>query len=57
MNSLIDFSLLSRLIEQAASGSEETYEGELQPPEVITLADREKKSKNKVKKNKKKKKK
>ena len=40
---LIDFSLLSKLIEQAAKGEEETYKGELLPPEVITLAQREEK--------------
>jgi UDP-N-acetylglucosamine/UDP-N-acetylgalactosamine diphosphorylase len=39
---LIDFSLLSRLIEQASSGEEDTYTGTLEPPEVITLAKREK---------------
>jgi len=40
---LIDFSLLSRLIEQASTGQEEKYEGTLEPPEVITLAQREEK--------------
>jgi UDP-N-acetylglucosamine/UDP-N-acetylgalactosamine diphosphorylase len=38
---LIDFSLLTRLIEQAASGKEEKHEGKLEPPEVITRAQRE----------------
>ncbi len=38
---LIDFSLLSRLIEQAAAGKEDKHEGRLEPPEVITLAQRE----------------
>jgi len=37
---LIDFSLLSRLIEQAASGKEDKHEGKLETPEVITLAQR-----------------
>jgi UDP-N-acetylglucosamine/UDP-N-acetylgalactosamine diphosphorylase len=37
---LIDFSLLSRLIEQAASGKEDKHAGILLPPEVITLAQR-----------------
>jgi len=37
---LIDFSLLQKLIEQAASGKEDKHEGKLAPPEVITLAQR-----------------
>jgi UDP-N-acetylglucosamine/UDP-N-acetylgalactosamine diphosphorylase len=37
---LIDFSLLSRFIEQASTGEEEKYEGTLEPPEVMTLAQR-----------------
>jgi len=40
---LIDFRLLSRLIEQAATRKEDKYEGNLVPPEVITLAQREEK--------------
>jgi len=37
---LIDFSLLSRLVEQAASGEEAKYSGTLEPPQVITLEQR-----------------
>jgi UDP-N-acetylglucosamine/UDP-N-acetylgalactosamine diphosphorylase len=37
---LIDFSLLSHLIEKASAGEEKKYEGTLEPPEVITLAQR-----------------
>ena len=37
---LIDFSNLSRLIKQAASGKDEKYEGKLEAPDVITLDQR-----------------